>query len=804
MNHQLVDLLLVVLALTAAAGWLMHAYRHRETETQRRGREEGEARYRAMIEDQRDLICRWDSEGNHVFVNEAYCQFFNRTHEELIGTPIGRFLDESDVRKLRHGLAALTPKNPSMEFENPIFRHDGARRWFHWTNIGIFDSHGQLIEGHAVGRDITERKQVEIALKESEERFRVFADNSPFMFSLKDADGRYVLVNEQWEKVLGFSNDEVRGKFPKDVLPTSLISRSLKHDAEVVETEKVIEKEEKFQFSDREGIFLTTKFPVLNEDQAFAGIGSVAIDITERERAAAALKESEKRLRLFTDAMPALFSYIDKDMRYRFCNLSHEKHFRRKREDIIGRTVEEITGPETYEQVKPLFDRVLSGENVFYEQWVDYREAGRTFVRGSLIPDISPEGTVEGLFAMVQDMTGKKQADDILAKAKDQAEKTSASKSRFLAAASHDLRQPMQALAMFVDVLAGHEHDEGSREIIEKIQSSSKSLQSLLNSLLDISKLEADLVVPAVRRFTIGELTSRLAEEIGPLAKKRGLRLIHVPTQLHVRSDPGLLDRILRNLLTNALENTDEGRILFGCRRRGGMLSIEVRDTGRGIPEGQKDLIFEEFYQGGGEDRKPQGGLGLGLAIVDRLVALLGHRIEVETGASGGAVFRVCVPIAEASEAPPPTQRRSADRGDTSSGALVVGIDDDPSVREALSLLLESWGFTAVTAATANEAMQRLSEENRTPDLVIADYLLQQGEKGSHAIRDIQRRWGEDIPGLLLTGVVEPRRLKEAAASGFQVVHKPIQPDRLKAVVAEQIESKKPEEGADPSKHKHG
>ncbi len=797
MNHQLVDLLLVVLALTAAAGWLMHAYRHRETETWRRGREQGEARYRAMIEDQRDLICRWDSGGNRVLVNEAYCRFFNRTREELIGTPIGSFLDESDVKKMNHGLAALTPKNPSMEFENSVSRHDGARRWFHWTNIGIFDSHGNLIEGHGVGRDITERKQVEIALKESEERFRALVFNSPQAVFLKDRDGKYLIVNDVFEKWYG-KGEEIIGKTAYDIFPFDRADAFARQDMEVMKAGATREWEIEQALSDGfDQITSVTKFPVFGPDGNIIAIGGINTDITERERAAAALMESEKRLRLFTDAMPALFSYIDRDMRYRFCNLSYEKHFRRKREDIIGRTVEEITGSETYEQIKPLFDRVFSGENVFYEQWVDYREAGRTFVRGSLIPDISPSGTVEGLFAMVQDMTGKKQADDILAKAKDQAEKTSASKSRFLAAASHDLRQPMQALAMFVDVLAGRDHDEKSREIIEKIQSSSKSLQSLLNSLLDISKLEADLVVPAVRRFTIGELTTRLAEEIGPLAEKSGLRLIHVPTQIQVRSDPGLLDRILRNLLTNALENTDEGRILFGCRRRGGTLNIEVWDTGRGIPEGQKDRIFEEFYQGGGEDRKPQGGLGLGLAIVNRLVELLKHRIEVGAGASGGAVFRVSVPIAEASEAPPPAQRRSVDRVDTPAGALVVGIDDDPSVREALSLLLESWGFTAVTAATANEAMQRLSEANRTPDLVIADYQLQQGEKGSRAIRDIQRRWGEDIPGLLLTGDVEPRRLKEAAASGFQVVHKPIQPDRLKAVVAEKIESKKPGDGAD-------
>ena len=200
MNHQLVDLLLVVLALTAAAGWLMHAYRHRETETRRRGWEQGEARYRAMIEDQRDLICRWDSEGNRVFVNEAYCQFFNRTHEELIGTSTDSFLDEGDVRKMRHGLATLTPKNPSLSFENPVSRHDGARRWFHWTTIGTFDSLGNLIECLGVGRDITERKQVEIALKESEERFRALVSNSPQAGFLKDRDGKYLIVNEVFEK----------------------------------------------------------------------------------------------------------------------------------------------------------------------------------------------------------------------------------------------------------------------------------------------------------------------------------------------------------------------------------------------------------------------------------------------------------------------------------------------------------------------------------------------------------------------------------------------------------------------------
>jgi len=346
---------------------------------------------------------------------------------------------------------------------------------------------------------------------------------------------------------------------------------------------------------------------------------------------------------------------------------------------------------------------------------------------------------------MIQDMTGKKRAEDTLATAKDMAEKDSASKSRFLAAASHDLRQPMQSLAMFVDVLAGRTHDANSSEIIEKIQASSKSLQSLLNSLLDISKLEADLVVPTVRRFSVGELTSRLAEEIGPLAQQKGLSFIHVGSSLSVESDPGLLDRILRNLLTNAIDNTDSGRVMFGCRRQGQTLSIEVWDTGHGIPEGQQDLIFEDFYQGNTENGKSHDGLCLGLTIVDRLINLLGHKVEVAPGPLGGTVFKVCVPVIR-SKAERREFIRPVDLADLAPGALVVGIDNDQGVREALSLLLESWGFEAVTAASANEAMQRLDEDKRSPDLIISDYQLDGGQKGSGAILDIQRHLGEEIP----------------------------------------------------------
>ncbi|MDA0305788.1 MAG: PAS domain-containing hybrid sensor histidine kinase/response regulator [Proteobacteria bacterium] len=510
-------------------------------------------------------------------------------------------------------------------------------------------------------------------------------------------------------------------------------------------------------------------------------------DGTERKLSEDALKESEKRLRLFTDAMPALFSYIDKDRKYRFCNLQYERHYRLKREQIIGRTVAEIEGEETYNQIKPVIDRALSGENVFFEQWVNYPVAGNTFIRGSMIPDVSPAGEVDGFFVMVQDMMARKYAEETLAKAKETAEENSASKSRFLAAASHDLRQPMQALALFIDVLAGRTHDEESGDIINKIQASSKALEGLLNTLLDISKLDYNLVKPALRNFSAGELTTRLAEEITPLAEKKGIELIHIASSLRVRSDPGLLDRILRNLLTNALSNTEEGKILFGCRRRGKELRFEVWDTGTGIPEDQIELLFEEFYQWNETGGTRSNGLGLGLAIVDKLVKLLRHRVEVESQVGRGSVFKVRVPISTTEKEDSPKDTLGADK--VANGALIVGIDDDPAVRDALSLLLQSWGFEAVTAASEEDAVNQLAAVNRSPDLVIADYRLQKSDKGAHAIKAIRNRWGQEIPGLLLTSSTDPKGVKEAQEMGFQVVQKPIRPEKLKAVVARHLEA---------------
>lgn len=791
MLFQVLDVALILFAFGAIAGWLWYVHRHKVAEARRHGQEENEKRLRALMANLPTAVYLKDRKGKYLFVNEVFENWYG-TGEPIIGKTVYDLLsfDRADIFAKQDLEVVKAGTSMVWELEQPL--PNGQEQVTLINKFPVFGPDGGINAIGGINNDITERKRAEVKLKESESRLTTIIDSVPALINLKDADGRYLMSNRAHREFLGLRTEEIIGRTPIQVLP-KLGQEIQEMDRKIIKTGKPLGPVDR-HVPDAEGHerdLLLTKVPLRDLAGNFSGIITVSVDITGRKQAEEALQESEKRLRLFTDSMPALFSYIDKNRRYRFCNLHYEKLFRCKREDIIGITVEDLVGPVTYGQVKPVFDRAFSGETVFFEQWVDYREAGRTFVRGSLIPDISKAGEVEGIFIMVQDMTAKKHVEDSMSKAKEIAEEVSASKSRFLAAASHDLRQPMQALAMFIEVLAGRRHDKESRDIIEKIQASSESLESLLNSLLDISKLEADLVEPEVRRFTIGDLTSRLAEEIKPLAERKGLTLVHVPSTLPVRSDPGLLDRILRNLLTNAVVHMDSGRILFGCRRRGGELRIQVWDTGPGIPDRQKTHIFEEFYQGGLPEGGRKNGLGLGLSIVDRLVKLLGHRIEVSSEADKGSVFTVDVPVAETG-APATEPVASKVAGADASGALIVGIDDDPSVREALSLLLKSWGFEAVMAATEQEAHRRLSVEGRTPDLVIADYRLPRGDEGTDAIQSIRRRWGKDIPGLLLTGESDPKRLDKATASGFQVVKKPIQPDKLKAVVAEQIDSTNP------------
>src|SRR5262245_47739074 len=359
-------------------------------------------------------------------------------------------------------------------------------------------------------------------------------------------------------------------------------------------------------------------------------------------------------------------------------------------------------------------------------------------------------------------------------------------KSRFLAAASHDLRQPMHALGMFVAQLRSHMTSaEGSR-LVDRIDDAITGMNEMFNALLDITKLDSGALTPTIAEFPIAELLGRIGSAFAPVAKEKGLSLVLVASSAWVRSDPVLLERIVLNLVSNALRYTNAGGIVVGCRHRGAKLRIEVWDTGPGIPSEQHRKIFSEFYRLAGAAKVNQAGLGLGLAIVDRLCTLLDHPIELTSTLGKGSRFAVTVPTAAARvTARPKIEPPSQGTLDVARGKLVVVIDNDARVLEGMGGLLSNWGCRVVTAATPEAALTDVSRIGRgaRPDLIISDYHLDGGQSGITAIAKLREAYGV-VPALVMSGDTAPERLREARESGHYLLHKPVQPIRLRAMVS--------------------
>ena len=354
-------------------------------------------------------------------------------------------------------------------------------------------------------------------------------------------------------------------------------------------------------------------------------------------------------------------------------------------------------------------------------------------------------------------------------------ERANRAKSQFLASASHDLRQPVHALSMFVGALLEKSMAADSRYIVEQMSGAVESMDGLFNSLLDISKLDAGVIKSHARPFAIRQLLGRMRSEFQAAAERKGLKLVVCDSSLVVDSDPILLENILRNLVANAIKYTKQGNVLIGCRR-GSRLRIEIHDSGIGIPGEQLGRVFEEFYQVGNSERERAHGLGLGLAIVKRTAALIGCDVEMESVPGRGTHVRVFVPMArdQMQKAPPARAPRSR-----LEPALIFLIDDEATIREAMKGLLEGWGHTVVVAESGKQILEHASDCPRRPDLMICDYRLREDENGIQLMNRLREEYNAEIRGFLLTGDTASGRLVEAEASGYPVLHKPLSSARL-------------------------
>lgn len=371
-------------------------------------------------------------------------------------------------------------------------------------------------------------------------------------------------------------------------------------------------------------------------------------------------------------------------------------------------------------------------------------------------------------------------ADD-LGRQKASADAANLAKSSFLAAASHDLRQPIHALGLFIGALRGRTMDAEAAELVDHIDGSVAAMDGLFASLLDISKLDAGVVAARTRPFPVMQLLDRLCREQAGEAAQKGIGIRLVQTSAVVDSDPLLLERIIRNLVSNGVRYTETGGVLVGCRRRGDSLDIEVWDTGCGIQPADQEMIFREFHQVGNPERDRTKGLGLGLAIVRRVAALLDAPVTLRSVPGRGSMFRVTVPLhrgdwTAAAEAV--VQQAPATRT-----GLIFVIDDEVAVRQAMASLLSSWGHRVLVFGAVEELLSDETARAVRPDMVISDYRLRDGANGIAAIRAVQGRHGDDIPGVLITGDTAPDRIAEAEASGFLLLHKPLSNARLRAAI---------------------
>jgi two-component system, chemotaxis family, CheB/CheR fusion protein len=413
-------------------------------------------------------------------------------------------------------------------------------------------------------------------------------------------------------------------------------------------------------------------------------------------------------------------------------------------------------------------------------------QSGAWYVR-RVLPYRARDDAVEGVVITFVDISERRRTADALEAAERQAHLANVAKSRFLAAASHDLRQPLQTLALLQGLLAKMVEGKAAPKLVALLDQTLDAMSGMLNTLLDINQIDAGTVHAEPVDFPLNDLFDRLRDEFTYHAQGKGLALRVVPSGFSIHSDPRLLEQMIRNLLSNALKYTDRGKVLLGCRRHEGMLSVEIWDSGIGIAEKELQAIFDEYHQLDNAARERSRGLGLGLSIVQRLASLLGHRVRVRSQPGKGSVFTIEIALPQSGTALKTEHRRhDADEGAAEAihrtGAILV-VEDDPEVRELLELLLSGEGHQATTVPGGVAALELIAQGTVRPDLILTDYRLPNGLNGLQLTSRLREKLHREIPTIILTGDISTDTLRDIARQNCVQLNKPVKSKELAHVI---------------------
>lgn len=592
-----------------------------------------------------------------------------------------------------------------------------------------------------------------------------------------DGDGNIVLANAAAERLFGYKPDELIGQEIEALMPHGMRKAHARHRKGYHRSPRArpLVSGLNLQGLRKDGRVFDAQIsltPIETDNGTL--VSSTIQDISTDNT-------SEAYFKNVLESAPDAMIIIDHHGKIAVVNRQAEEMFGYSRDEMLGQEIEMMLPVA-------LRDRHVSHRARFAAHpelrpmGGDLELHGRR-ADGSEFPveiSLSPFTSASGSFvsSVIRDVTSRKEMEQELIAARHEAERANKANTAFLAAASHDLRQPVQALSLLNGALRRTVDGSLALEMVESQQNSLDAMTNLLNSLLDISRLDAGKVEPDFESFPVQRLVDRLFAEFSRQARHKGLGFKADSCDVNVRSDPNLLSEIIQNFVSNAIRYTDKGELRLACRIEGEELWIDVIDTGIGIDETQQDEIFEEFHQvkTPGVDKE---GFGLGLAIVRRLADLLGHRIAVKSSPGIGSTFSICLPIVRA-VTDNLSRRESAVTGAAAGvSGLVVLIEDDVNVANAWGLLLEAEGFRVATAKSAAEAATAVKHLSQQPDLIISDYHLLDRSTGVEAIAMIRAEYGTNIPAFIVTGDTTKMVQQAKLTPNCIIMNKPVDTDQL-------------------------
>lgn len=792
----------------------------------RREKEATHQRLSDLLESVSDAIVLFDSERRLILANSHFYKFWSGTDATIIvgETRLADLVSMSirfgvfDPEKMRNTRAPQLSTEDGSGGKDSVFCLANGR-WLQMSERPTSD--GGLA---VVYTDITQVKEDEIrererVLREKNIVLKSTLDNLPQGVSLVNAENRLEAWNQRFVELTGVDEQLVRqGADFSALVKGSEVGEEVADLRELLcdcDPESGLCEREKALAS---GVVLDIRsHPVLG-----GGYVITYTDITDRSRHAEALRESGRRLRLITDAMPALISYISSNRRYEFANKTFEEWFGRPSGEIEGLHLWEVLGDAEYRNHESYVSRALDGREVNFELEQELPDSRRRISYKTYVPHRDEHGRVLGFFALEQDVTDKRRTAQALKNAYQhmeqrvfertseltdlnqtlqreiterelveasllnatrEAQQATESKVKFIAAAGHDLLQPLNAARLFSSAIQGLSLPDDAGELVGSLSRSLDDVESLITTLVDISKLEAGVVEAVPDAFVVDDLLSALAAEFSALAATRNLSFKYARSTAVVHTDSQLLARILRNFLTNALRYTESGGILLGCRRRHDGLDIEVADTGVGIDEAELGIIFDEFQRLDNARRHEERGLGLGLAIVDRLTQVLNCKVTVRSLPSQGSVFTVRIPYGRLSQREIHSNLVSSSAVDLR-GIRVLVVDNDLDICKGMHSLLGAWGCEVWTAQNVEAVKQLLESGADDLDIAIIDYQLDNDSTGFDVMACIDTSVGDAPPAIMITANYSKDLRQEVTGCGYHLLNKPLKPHKLRLLMA--------------------